>query len=907
MIDRRFEDSVADEIKMRGQEIASEGGSADSFRNRMTAYVEQMYANAVDGGGELNAYGRLIEEAGTAYISSAYTALRNKEIAAAKAALERQQKYALWEKGQDITAAISAGANFVDVMTLINDRRQRALDLFASGGSFSSFESQMKEADGFAALAANRELVTAFNGMNELQRSQLKANITNPNGLTQLGNQVNIPNLSRLVNLALIDTNPISLGNSLDSFAEVRAEFQENQTDAALSTFNANATTTSADITTAAASLPPEIQADFISEASAQAVLAIAGDRIDQTASLDNVTNELRKFDGIDQSVLVSAIGQDATNFVMSMPPEIRAAIAENLNGRRAALNAIGAREVQGIEDGFGRRIRSLKGSANVSSDLSQLVGDINGSTLDEASKRRLVDVASSESAAELMFRAKNTSLSTLEMQAVRSAVTSGDPLVNASPQAQAVLELYKEAYSLQPATTDGEMGRRLEGLASSARREAEQVALNGVLSQATSGDQPTTDGMKLIDDVVLKNVNSITDLIQNTDAMKMMNSGVLTPKMSSLFESALGSSNDDVVTTALALFESYSAVTAISRRGEVIEVDYMRRNLSPESYAIYAAASYGKSIGISSEVAIARLNDYEGGLAAIDEDLKRALNIGKDRPLSGAFVNKEPMSPAYQAEVIAMMRMLQANGQAVNSATIDGWISDYRTKSKRDDSIVGAKVGDQTVYALTNFFSQADVISNQGDLVNAMAQDPRFASMLKGGNDVDAVFAGLRDVFGLNLVAQGEAVVEAFTGGWDAAAGQEMERRLRNGFAAINFDIKYKPDVALHRAGIPSYYVGYEDSGIFKVIEIDGSPFRLTKAPPVSGTKTSIAYNTLIIAKNSNADRSVIAEKTIEYYATLPHMTEATLSSLPDYSLLNSALPNMNALDVYRKAGGRK
>ena len=910
MIDRRFEDSVLDEMKMRGQEIAADAGSADEFRTRMTSYVEQMYANAVDEGGQLNAYGRLIEQAGTAYVSSTFTALRNREIAAAKEALERQQKYALWVQDRQITAAINAGATFQDVMTLVDDKRQRAQDLFASGAkgfSFSTFESQMRDADGFAALAASRELVTAFVGMNELQRSQLKANITNPSTLNQLGSQVNIPNLSRIVNLALADTSPLNLVSSLDSFADVRGEFVESAVDSALDGFNANATTTSVQIASHAATLPPEIQQDFMAEASAQTVLAVAGDQIDTVENLDLVTNELRKFDGVDQSVLVAAVGQDATNLIMSMPPEVRGALAESLNARRSALNAIGAMAEKGVENAFGQDIRALQGSSNVSADLALLTGNINGSTLDEAAKRRLVDVATSEASAELISRAQNTGVSTMEMDAIRDAVRSGDPLVNASPQAQAAFDLYKEAYSLQPATTDGEMGRRLEGLASSARKDAQRVQLNAVLSQATSGDQPTPEGMKLIDDSVLKGVNSIIDLVQNPDAMRIMNSGILTPKMSALFESALGSSNDDVLTTALGLFESYSAVTAISRRGEVIELDFMRRNLSQESYAMYAAASYAKSIGISSEVAIASLRDYEGGLAGIDEDLKRALDIGKDRPLSSALVDKEPMSPAYQAEVISMMRVLQANGQTVNSATIDGWINDYQKKSKRDDSIVGSRVGDETVYALTNFFSQAEITSNQGALVDAMAQDPRLATMIKGGTSADEALAVLRDVLGFNLVAQGESVVEAFTGGWDATAGQEMERRLRRGLSAINFDIRYKPDEALHRVGVPSYYVGYEDNGIFKVIEIGGEPFRLTKAPPTSGTKTSIAFNTLIIAKNSNADSSVIAEKTIEYYATLPHMTESILSSLPDYSTLNSALPNMNALEVYRKAGGAK
>lgn len=906
MIDRRFEDSVIDEIKVRGQEIAADSGSADSFRSRMTSYIEQMYANAVDSGGELNAYGRLIEEAGTAYVTSTYTALRNKEIAAAKKALQRQQKYELWMKDREIGAAIDAGANFEDVMPLINNKEQRANDLFFSGSmSFSSYKSEIENVEGYRALAANRELVGTYASMTPFQRSQFKVGLQDPAVLADLAANTQNPNLEKLTLMSLTETSVSSLITSLDSFASAKSEYEENLVDAAVADFGVSVFTTTSDIREASLQFEdPQDQLKFFGDIASQMVLNKADMSIEDVSDMDVLSNELLKSSGMDRSALEQIIGEDATRAVFSMSAEQRAALESELVDRRQSFNRVGTEQSRQRINSLGAEIRSIMESDDPQQGFISMTAKINAADIDPSQKNELDGVLSRVAAkrfSELADEIDPGSVASFE--AVANAVRSNNPS-GLNAEQKSLFDLYRPAYELQEASTEGAMSRRLTGLRGLQQQITNDAVNAGLSAKLSQRKALLPDELELVDKNFLADVQTVSDIINSPNAMAVMQSGTFTPKIKAILSSALGSTSAEDISAATELWEQFSKVVGQTEFGENINIDLMRRNLSPETYASYAAASYaGRKLNVSPTAVINGIQNYEDGVAGIDSAIKKRLNVAQSKPLS-AVLDEYSMSPNYKLEVLSMLRIMEAMGQNVTEDTIDGWIQDYNDKSVKDDSIVGFKVGDRTVYGLRNYLSTGEIINHRNELTDLMAQDENLAPLLKGGTVADAVIANSLSALFPSILGRSEALVQEFRRAWDASADLNDQDRLRAGLSALNIELKYKPNLAGFSKGIPSWFVGYEQDGMFQMIELNDEPYMLEKQTDSADSPRANAYNQLVVAVNSGADNENIARLTINYWATLDHMSESWLLANPsELRKVNMMLPERNAIELFKAA----
>lgn len=906
MIDRRFEDSVVDEIKMRGQEIASDARSSDEFRTRMTSYVEQMYANAVDQGGELNAYGRLIEEAGTAYVSSTYTALRNQEIAAAKKAVEEAQKYSLFMTGRETSAAIRAGVSPEEAAVLLQSQFDRVQDLYASGAiTFSSFKSEVENIDGLASISANNQLAQIYGGMSDFQKAKFKMSLQDPQMLDALGQEIGVPGLPGLALSSLATTSVASLTTALDSFATIQGEYQENLADSLVADFPVSVFTSNADIIAYGSQIQDTaVREEVISDLTATMILTKADRSIDEVENLDALSNELLKYSGMNRSVIEGVLGSDAADAIFAMDPKQRAALEDQLSNRRASLDRVGTAEMKAVSNALGEMIRDVSASSDPTADMASLKQQIDQSSLSAAEKNRLDGVLTGTAAERLRSLADNIDPgSVADFEGVVTAVKSGNPSGLRADQ-RALYETYRSALELQGDTTSSVMGRRLEGMKQAATRMVESAELTSIQASIDQGRALTPDQLELADKTLLRNVRTVADLSTNRDALRIMASGAFTPKMNALFASAIGSTDENTVATATQLFEQFSRISGRTSFGELVEVDVMRSNIDAKAYAAYAAASYaGRKLNTSPAAALNGIRNYEGGIAGIDAAIKARLDVAQSKPLS-AVLDEYSMSPNYKAEILSMLRVMEALGQNVDADTIDGWISDYEQSSVRDDSIVGFKVGDQTIYGLRNYLSNQEILDHRNELTDLMAQDDRLKALLKGGTVTDAMISGALEALFPSILTQGEAVTQLFRKGWDASAEMNDEARLRAGLSALNIELKYKPNPAAFAAGVPSWFVGYEQGGMFQMIELNDEPYILEKRPDSVESQTAATYNQLIVATNSGADNADIARATIQYWATLPHMTEGWLLANPaELQRINRMLPEQNALELLKAA----
>ena len=905
MIDRRFEDSINQEIKTRAQEVVSEGGGSDHFKRRMTGYVEQMYSNAIGEDGELNAYGRIIQETGTAYVASTYNALRNKEAQAAKAELKRQNEFSVWQSTRELTALAQSGADTSIILERAADLRERAGDIYATGGSLSAYSKVIEETEGLVSIAATGELSQMYLSLSEIDQSRFKMALMQPQNLNAFPKEI-----KELAHLALATSSASSLISGFDSLSGTEDEFQQGVVDAVLAEHSIGADTSNTQIAAYSLSIPdPEARAEYVTEASTQMVIASAGANIDDVENLDVLMNELQNPNGANYGKVRDIVGVSAAGAINGMSADVRQGIAETLNKRRSALNAVGISEENQLKSTLGFQARDIANSNDPATAFSQFRERLSISGLDASEVKRLEENAGRVAVNRAASLALQTEVTYNEMQAIRGLVLSGGSPDGLSENAALVFEQYNSVYRVQASTVDSEMGRRLEGLSRTHKKSVDDSLASAALSAARNGSPLSADDSKLIDEGPLANITTAVDLIGSPVARSIMDQGVFTPKMAMLLESAINSTNEEIVSAGTALFEMYSRVQLDSDRGESVEADYMRRTLSPETYSSYSAASYAKTkLGISPVVAMVQLNNYEGGMAKLDADIKRGLSFPDSHDISRALTVYD-MSQEYKTEVLSMLRMMQAQGQTVNRDTIDSWIKDFNDKAIKDDRVVGPRVGDQTVYALRNHLSIGEIVGGINDLADLVSQAPELQDMMRGGTFTDATAAqvlGAADAF--SAFRASAAFMERFTGGYEASVGQSMQARIRQGLQAISVDLRFKPDVAAFRAGTPSYYVGYEENGMFVNIEVNDEPYRLQKQIDSSGlfdtyVGRSSAYNELILAQNSNADPDVTAELTIKYFATLDYMTEDSFLDSPEYRKLNRALPNGNALELFRQA----
>ena len=188
MIDRRFEESVIDEIKKRGSEIASTSTSADQYKNRMAQYIESIHKNATNEKGEESYYVRFVKETGETYLGSTYTSLRNKEVAAARAALVRQQQIAGHQAGVETAKLIAAGGNAEEISLRNAAERARYNELFQTKSiTFASWKSAMERIDGLDGMNSSNQLARVYAKLNEKQRAEVDLAIQDPALATATG------------------------------------------------------------------------------------------------------------------------------------------------------------------------------------------------------------------------------------------------------------------------------------------------------------------------------------------------------------------------------------------------------------------------------------------------------------------------------------------------------------------------------------------------------------------------------------------------------------------------------------------------------------------------------------------------------------------------------------------------
>jgi hypothetical protein len=910
MIDRRFEESILNEFASKGSEFASSSQTADEYKTRITNYIQEMYNSE----GEATPYSRYIQEAGSEYVASTYASLAKKQAEAAKKALKDQQLMSGYLDERKLANLVSKGASNQEILALANSIRAKYLDLKNTDNmTFASWRSANERIDGLQGLSANNNLVDIYSTLSPSDQSMFKLGLTNPRIMSELADKIDHNNLEALAIEAKITTSIPTLIAGLDSFASISEEYVESEVSNIVSELlpTISPSTTVDDIS----AMILKIEDDDVAEQVGTELfsnwieknLDVAGKK---SSDLDIISEALQDEASPDYQAIADLIGGDRDEFgrshgdkvagmIQMMTQKQRSNLATEISDRRAALSRMeGAADLE-KEDRLRQSLSDFRNATDLNTSFQSALSNIEASGLDETTQQTLITAARENFALQSRVRADRIQLTTVDLKELKDAITQEE--TNLIGNAKQAYDLLREAYKFDSASTAAYLDRKLTASTNQNNRYINGIRMDSIASNLPSA---SPDALAFYDKQLFEGINitagNMFDFPQIVDGL---NQGIILPSAKVALESALTSNSEDNLNAGIQAFERYSNLEVITNDGRRTTLDIMR-NLSPESYALYSAISQSaRAEGVEPLAIALEFRNYDGN---IDADIKADLDLSKNANIKRAL-DAYPMSANYKKEILAMLRMQKVRGNVITEDLISSTIDSYTSKMRTDPNVIGSYIGDSTVYARNNFFTDSEIIANREQVTDLIADSGLFNDFLKGGNLLDSSAANFANMIGGNLRITSRAIVEEFTSGVGASEELSDRDRLRRGLQALNIELIYKPVVSSFDQGQPMYEIGYiNDYGGFEPIILNDTVLTLEKPKVQADRRADMRFqslNNLEIAFKSDAPAGdkVIAE--INYKATLDHMTEEMfLSDVNRIKRFNRILGDDDmALNIFR------
>ena len=898
MIDRRFEESVLQEMKIRGKEVAETSSSAAQYRDRMSSYVEEMYKNGVDDKGQLNAYGRFIQEAGTEYIASTYSTLRNKEVAAARAAVIRSNQLAGYLAMSEIEKLIQSGAPEDQINGRLAAEAARNLDLYNTGSiKFGTFRSNMEKLEGFTGLMANNNLAKFYGSLSPADRAAVNLAIQDPAKAGELGVRLNKPDLGAMITKARISTGVPTLLAGLKTMGESVDTIKESAADQFIleNGYKINPNMSANDLKSLISGISdPDVRADVEADMTATFVMTQLDQAAGSAGVMDVISNELEKVTpnlAMIEASISGPRGAEVREMLRGMTYDQRKELSKELTDRRAALNRLESSGEKAQELQLRARMIDLEGSQDLLGDAAAIKQAIKDSGLPNVS-------ALLEGWGEAVTRAARMQANDLEitsldqLEAMLAAIKSADVEFTAkTPDEQKAFDILKQASEVGRTTIEGYLSSRVDGWDSAVKASIEDNFIQSARAGIEQGSITPADLEKYDETVLGGKVLNASSMLQEEAVIHAIQNNIVLPSMARAMSAALTSTNEDVALSALSLFERMSNLQGRTERGVSMRIDAMRGSLSESTYALYSAAMFlQRKELVEPLVAIRRLKDYEGN---IDADLKARLGISESAPLSDVLKD-QVMSRGYRNEILNTLRVMQANNYPVDKDSIDSIIAEYTKGMASDDAVIGPAIGDKTVYARQSYMTQDEIISNRNALADVIADDPNFKKLLVGGTLTDGAMEGFRRLFP-DSPRMFQTFMAAIGDIKSAERLTDRDRVLR-GLEAIGVDLKYRPVVSAFQSGLPVWEVGYTTQlGGFQEILVNGSPWTLSKQVSQSQTQDEALFqatNQLNVAVRSGASPKDTATAALRVFAFRDHIrTAEQVRQIPEFEKIQKAL----------------
>ena len=871
MVNRRFEESVNNELEERGREIAQQAGSAAAFRDRMSQYVSEMYSAGVNEAGEFNRYSRYIQETGTEYVASTYETLRQREVAAARAALARQQQLQGYLNLRGISHLIQSG-NYMDAATAIDAEMARNDDLFNSGSqTVAQYIRRMEQIDSLQeaintretesrAAAAQSELFPLFAAAGDVGQARFAQMLHNPT------NFPNDPNIGLVLQALSDGTSATTLLSNLNTYASSADTITESAVDSSFAMLSGQVNSNSSFPEIAAivrsAGVTPGIREEVENNLIGHSFFLSLSDLSDSDAPSEDVINNTRLAlsNPTRQNLerLAESIGEGGQEFAERVDllyerlgPDGVAPFDAILSDYATMMSRLSSAEQRAAVDGYGTAIRGIREEANIVATRAELIRSIESNqALTNADRESLlsdVDDRFVEAALERArgtFRREDYSPATLDE--VYAAIQRDQVGAPAGFDQRTYVAL-REAHELQDTNIQTFLSDYANGLRDRETRAAAESYGEFLEDYASAGNRLNDEQAEILQGRLFPDGVPLTALETFTDerVTTLLGQGTVLPFVAERISNAALNGNEEEVGAALAMFQIGSGTSAVIDGG-VVPMDSMRNVLPTNTYTLLNNATILALTNADPMTAIFNLRDFmrdESRFSELNQTIRSAWEIEGNQSLRSAFTGMN-VSIGYQDELIALARMQAASNMPLMPR--DEFVQFFveRRGMSADENVVGPRIGDNVMHGRGQYASRPEIVeftdNLQTLLVENIAPGDALERFIAGGTGVDA-FIEMMDVAVLQVFGTTTNVrrfLEVVRGDGTAVVEEAIiQDRIRSGFEAVDIPIRYQPIPSTFDADDPTWLVGYEDAnGMFTpfTLVIDGTEETVTFRPRV-------------------------------------------------------------------------
>lgn len=619
-----------------------------------------------------------------------------------------------------------------------------------------------------------------------------------------------------------------------------------------------------------------------LNDKSQQSVLTDAAGRLIGSSTLsainfDTVSNSLLNTSLEDVSSLEGLIGSDAVDVINLMDSGSRESLHKKLATMRSVATRIGESETKGEFNLILAGINSIKGPVDIqnirTSIVASNVSESQKNTLRGDLRQKAVLIAGVAMAG---IDANVESLSAFQSDLING--TKLGALIN-TPEGKII----KESFGMNQPATNSLFTTRISSLVKAAKKLNDDINISVVEIAIARGEPVPKEFIKLYDEELFGGL-PVSPSVLNTDPNinKAFDGGIILPSVVASLEGALTSNNGESIQQAILFFERASTVRGVGDDGRVMNIDLARKVMSKEVYATYQSALVvARNEGGDPVVVMKGLLEYISNGANINVDITN--DMGSDYSSMAAIVSPYDMSPSYQSQAKATLRVLKSRGVTINESVVDGVVKDMSRGFGDDPSVFGKRIGDRTEYARNLYFTRKEILDGREELADILEDSGVYDVLLNGGTVFDQQMSVFFDALGVNIIAESRALGQAAFGtGVDKQEESADRLRTRMRKATLAFEPVYRPKVFSFDSGKPEYDVGYIANGAFVPIMINGTPFTLSKGPENNNAvETRRALNNWLTAYNGNNLPKEKSDAHIQYLNTLPHITSEGMREL--------------------------
>ena len=758
-----------------------------------------------------------------------------------------------------------------DLAKDLSDRRQELASIDAFNKAQSKSE-RVKRAE-----SSLDNLLETFMGFDKVQKAELIAALKSPEAMAAF-EKANKVNLSADYSIAASELGDDKVRTALtqvssDTLAKNKA--RKEQREGAVNTLvsknkgGVTRSTSDGELRNMVSSLDGKAAQDEAFHKLKLVQLEAAVSKSANTSdTIDKLTIALRNPSAETLESLSGILDKRVISDLKGLSTDERRDLATNIETVRSAVNREESLAAANALEGFKSRSIALSKSLNLVSDYTTLVSDIEKSDVTE--KQTLINSVTakySDLAYDKFLDLGIKDTNSLDKM-VRELRTGS--VADLTALEKKALSILKPLHQANSGNTESRLGNTIKEYNDLQLDAVNRSELDLITRQIFVGERVSDDDFERLEKDLFKGKpQTIASLTENETVVRALRNGVVFPALGKSMSRAMTGNNEANIRLATDLFEQYAGATATTEQGKAITVDVMRQYLDAGTYNTLSAVSFvARDESMDAVEVLANFRAY-GGIGAIDDEIKAALEIPKSNRIED-WLRQYDMSPKYRKEIASVMRIKQSRGVPIDEGSLKSIIKSYTDEMVSDPFTVGLRIGDKVTNSPSMYFTDRFIALNSDQLADALSNsvNQNYDSLLTKGTSGDAAVQVINPM--TYLTALGSKANVGLSG--YAMSTQAIQNaRIILEKRAINVPLYYKSIGKSFDNGREVFQVGYMGTNGFEVIAPDGVPWTITETDETFESAFRLQSNNNVTASiRANAPQSEIDTNNVIYLSSI-------------------------------------